>query len=253
MLFSEIQSKIEHAPELDFGQILNESIELFKKVWLQGLLMTLITMACSIPFMAIVYVPMLFLGIADATDSGNFDSLEPVATAILGVAYVVAIVLMAIVAFGLQSSFFRIIATKDFNLADKEDYFFFLKIPYLEKTIKLAILSIFIAIIAMLLCVLPLFYAMVPLSLIYAVYALNPNLSVSEITKTSFELGNKKWLITFGLIIVAGMLAQLVGFMLCCIGLLVTTSFTQLPIYIIYKKVIGFEASQVEEIGVRTI
>ena len=35
MLFSELQSKIQNAPELDFGQILNESIELLKKAWPQ--------------------------------------------------------------------------------------------------------------------------------------------------------------------------------------------------------------------------
>ena len=38
MLFSELQSRINNAKALDFGTIFNQSIELFKKVWVQGLM-----------------------------------------------------------------------------------------------------------------------------------------------------------------------------------------------------------------------
>ena len=42
--------KIENAKDLDFGDIFNKCIELFKKVWLQGLVMLLLTFVLSIPF-----------------------------------------------------------------------------------------------------------------------------------------------------------------------------------------------------------
>jgi len=92
---------------------------------------------------------------------------------------------------------------------------------------------------------------MVPLSLINVIYTFNPDMKASEIVKVGFALGNKKWLITFGLMIVAAILAQLVGTLLCFIGVIVTASFAYLPLYFIYKESIGFnETNIIEEIGV---
>ena len=42
MNYSEIQSKIENAEQLDFGNILEQSINMFKIVWLKGFLMVII-------------------------------------------------------------------------------------------------------------------------------------------------------------------------------------------------------------------
>ncbi len=79
MFFKELQQRIDTANELDFGQIFNDSIELFKKVWLQGLLITLLSIAFTIPFVVIIYVPLLIFGIADANNPNQFDSLAPIA------------------------------------------------------------------------------------------------------------------------------------------------------------------------------
>ena len=119
------------------------------------------------------------------------------------------------------------------------------------KTIKLSIVSFGIAVLATLLCFLPIIYAIVPLSLINVMFAFNPDMSVSDTVKLSFKLGNKKWLITFGLIFVAGLLAQIVGMLLCFVGVLFTVSFSYIPLYFIYKQVIGFsEADAIDEIGI---
>ncbi len=80
-----------------------------------------------------------------------------------------------------------------------------------------------------------------PLSFLTTVFAFNPELGVTDIIKVSFNLGNKKWLISFGLIIVASLVASFVGFLLCGIGSLVTAAFVYHPTYFIYKEVIGFE------------
>ena len=66
MTFNQIQQKIENAKELDFGQIFNDCIELFKKVWVQGLLMTLLTLAFAIPFVFVIYLPLIIFGVADS-------------------------------------------------------------------------------------------------------------------------------------------------------------------------------------------
>ena len=106
-------------------------------------------------------------------------------------------------------------------------------------------MSVGIAFAAALLCMLPLFYVMVPLNLIPLFFAFNPDLSAKELLKASFKLGTKKWLLIFGLTIVAGFAAQVVGMFLCFVGIIVTASFSFIPQYMVYKKAIGF--SEVEE------
>ena len=105
----------------------------------------------------------------------------------------------------------------------------------------LVLLSMLIAVVAMILCYLPIFYVMVPLTFLTVMFAFNPELTPSELVKVSFKLGNKKWLISFGLIIVSSILASVVGFLLCGIGSLFTAAFVYHPVYLIYKEVIGFE------------
>ena len=87
----------------------------------------------------------------------------------------------------------------------------------------------------------------VPLTLVTPIFAFNPEMSPSEIIKSAFSLGNKKWLIVFGLMFVSGLLAELVGLLLCGIGVLFTMSFVYLPTYFVYKDSIGFEED--DEIG----
>ena len=57
--------KIENAKSLDFGDILSESIELFKKVWVQGLVMLLLTLVILIPFYLIMYLPLQIYQLVD--------------------------------------------------------------------------------------------------------------------------------------------------------------------------------------------
>jgi uncharacterized membrane protein len=94
---------------------------------------------------------------------------------------------------------------------------------------------------ATLLCFLPIIYVIVPLSFMVIVYAFNPELSVSEIIKLGFDLGNKKWFMSFGLMFVSGLLAGIVGMLMCFVGIYVTSSFSYLPHYFIYKDVVGYE------------
>ncbi len=242
--------KIERAKDLDFGDIFNKSIELFKKTWVQGLVMLLLTMALMIPFYLITFLPMMAIGFIDpeAMQQGQEPNL-----ALLIPFYLVTVVFSffaMIIGFGLKSAFYRICKIKDFDEAGSDDYFYFFKKPYLGKTVKLAAMTFGISLLAMLLCVLPVFYVMVPIALINVIYAFNPDMSASDIVRVGFKLGNKKWLLTFGLMFVAGLLAQVVGMVMCFIGVFVTASFAYLPPYFIYKESIGFnETSAIEEIG----
>jgi len=246
MLFSELQLKTQNAKELDFGDIFNKSIELFKKVWIQGLVMLLLTMVMMLPFYLLMYLPMLALGIIDP------ESIETGFSSGAGFAIMIPFSILIflfsmfamVVTFGMKASFYRICKIKDLNEATSEDYFYYLKRPYLGKVIKLSLMAFGISLLAMLLCVLPIIYVMVPIALMNVVFAFNPELSVTNIVKASFELGNKKWLLTFGLIFVSGLLAGIVGMLMCFIGIYITASFSYLPAYFIYKDSVGFENSE---------
>jgi uncharacterized membrane protein len=95
----------------------------------------------------------------------------------------------------------------------------------------------------------PYIYAFVPLSFFAVVFSNNPELTETEIVKISFSLGTKKWLLTFGLIFVTGILGML-GMIACFIGVLFTISIMYLPVYFVYRDVVGFEDdSEIMKIG----
>ena len=246
-------NKIEIAKDLDFGDIFNKSIELFKKVWLQGLVILLLTIAMMIPFYIIMYVPLIAMGILDPESMQQGGEVN---MALLIPFYLFMLVFMffaMIIGFGLKSAFFRICKSKDLNEISSDDYFYFFKKPYLRKTIKLAAMTFGISLVAMLLCVFPIIYVMVPIALINVIYAFNPDMSASDIVKIGFKLGNKKWLITFGLMVVAGLVAQIVGMIMCFIGVFVTASFAYIPLYFIYKETLGInEQNAIDQIGTTT-
>lgn len=241
--------KIDGAKDLDFGTIFSESIELFKKTWLQGFVILLITMLLMLPFYILMYAPLIASGMLDpnALNNGQMD----VSVMIPFYALMVVVVFAGmIIGFGLKAAFFRICKQKDLNELSKDDYFYFFKKPYLGKTIKLGAISFGLMIGAYILCFFPVIYMIVPIAIINVIYAFNPDISASDIVKAGFKLGNKKWLITFGLTFVAGFLASIVGMIMCFVGVLVTASFAYIPVYFIYKKTIGFdERSAIDEIG----
>jgi hypothetical protein len=234
-----IIEKIKTAEVLDFGAIFNESIELFKKVWLQGLIMLLINMAMMVPFIILLYLPLITLGIIDPEAMDNPDN-----AIIFIVPFIIFMIFFICVAmtitFALKAAFYRICKFKDLGSSNSEDYFYYLKLPYLGKVFQLALASVGISFLATLLCVIPVIYVAVPIYFMNIVFAFNPDLSVSNIIKASFELGTRKWLISIGLLIIAGFLAEIVGLMLCIVGIFFTASFAYLPLYIVYKKVVGF-------------
>jgi len=252
---SYIEQKITSARELDFGTIFSQSIDLFKKTWLQGLIMQLFVLAISIPFIIIFYIPFILMLIADA-ESGGYDThVMNSYLAGLSILYLifffVCILVLSAVSVALNAALYRIIREIDKgNQVITSDFFYFLKGKYLSKAFLLVMFSILISIPAVFLCYIPFLYLIVPLTLFAVIFAFNPELGVTDIIKVSFKLGNKKWLLIFGLVIVASMLASIVGFLLCGIGTLVTAAFVYHPTYIVYKEVVGFEDNdEIETIG----
>jgi hypothetical protein len=46
-----ISKKVAEAPKIDFGDLFNESVLVFKKVWLQGFILQLLSIGLSLPLM----------------------------------------------------------------------------------------------------------------------------------------------------------------------------------------------------------
>lgn len=252
---SNLLEKIQNAKTLDFGTIFGEAIELFKKTWLHGFLLQLFTILIMLPLIIIFYVP--FIGLIVAQQESGYSDNQAIGNFFAGMSLlyilvvIVGVFVLGAVSVALNAGFYRIIKKFDYNeQVTTSDFFHFVKVKYLTKFLVLMLISMLIAIPSALLCYIPLLYVIVPISFFAIVMAFNPDLSVGEVVKVSFKLGTKKWGITLGLLIVASILSQIIGMLLCGIGILFTGAFPYHTTYLVYKNVIGFKDNDdINQIG----
>jgi len=262
MNFTELKQKINESKQLEFGAIFNKSIELFKNVWLQGLIQYVLTGVLMVPVMMIIYVPLILIMVPLGLMNENMElnkefgmGLGIVGAALFFVLYVIAMVLMLSIQIIMRAAFYKICNDKDTNPnTSSDEFFFYFKKKYLKKIIKLSLISIGAIVLGMICFVIPALIVMIPLLYLPIVFAFNPELSAVEIFKTALKLGMKKWWITLLLVITASFLAIFIGFMACFIGVYVTISFVYLPLYFVYKDTIdsGGDSSkfmEIEKIG----
>jgi len=247
MAFQDIQNKIQNAQNLDFGKILDLSINLFKEVWLKGFLMILIIMVfggiTAFLLVAIGLIPNPY-DVAGYEEYSVFTSYSKNAFNNLP-----QTILLSPVVFGMMSGFYRMCKQVDLKEPQNDDMFYFFKGDHLRKVFMLGLIYALIASVAQALFLLPYIYAFIPLSFFSVIFANNPELSETEIVKLSFSLGTEKWFITFGSMFVTGIMGML-GIVACGIGLLFTISIVYLPVYFIYRDVVGFEDdNEIQYIG----
>ncbi len=238
MDFNNISNKIENNPPLEFGGIFSRSIELFKKVWVQGFITLLLTFICIIPFYILFFVPLIAAGITDP----EMISQEELPTGVIAaMALIVPILVLGVmtVSLALMAAFLRICKLKDTNAQDSDDYFHYFKNGRMRKLLFLSLIFLGITLLGMITCGIGLIYIVVPLSLIPVFLAFNEDLSAVEIVNASFRLGNKNWLVIFGLLIVMGLVAEL-GVILCFVGIFFTAMLAKIPVYFMYKDGVGF-------------
>jgi hypothetical protein len=220
---------------------------MFKEVWLKGILMVIVlavvAVALTFLFAAIGLGPEPY--VVDWEEGFNFySSYSGNVFYSLPQAILTGSILM-----GLLAGFYRIVKQTDLNELNSDDLFYFFKGDYIQKIFMLGIIYALIATIAQAMFFIPYIYAFVPLSFFAVVFSNNPELTETEIVKISFSLGTKKWLLTFGLIFVTGILGML-GMIACFIGVLFTISIMYLPVYFVYRDVVGFEDdSEIMKIG----
>lgn len=251
---NQFQNKVATAPQLDFGDIFTRAINLFGKTWLQGLLMIVLQFVSVLGLYFIIMVPLLASGfLMDGQQVEGNDAVSIVIVILIFLMYLVIIIAATILNVGMQAAFYRIIRVKDRN-KDSEmgiNFGMFFKKRHLKKLTIFSLAYIGIFVLAYILCILPIFYAIVPLQFALIIYAFHPEWSVNEILTAGFKLGNKKWGISFALLFVSAICAYLVGLLACLIGVYVTFSFILLPGYLVYKDVIGFTEDEdlISQIG----
>ncbi len=238
MNYSILFEKIKNSHSLEFGSIFSRSIDLFKKVWLQGFITLLLTFVSMLPFYIMLYAPFLMAGIIDPSVL-EADGLPPAIILPIIIIFPILMIASMVISLSFNAAFLRICKQKDYNDMIGDDYFFYFKKIYLSKMVLLSLLMFGLSLLGMLACGIGLVYMIVPLSLMPAFLAFDEELSAGEIVKASFELGNKNWLVIFGLVFLMGILAEL-GIILCLVGVLFTAMLAKIPTYYAFKDSIGF-------------
>ncbi|MDF0715282.1 hypothetical protein PY092_03895 [Muricauda sp. 334s03] len=237
MNFTNLSERIQQSAPVEFGTVFNNSVELFKKVWLQGFLTLVLTFVSISPFYLLIYLPMIAVGISDP-DAFENNELPPAIGGIMILIMPIFMTAVMMVGICLNAAFLRICRKYDLNESGKDDYFYYFKKEYLVKALILSLIMTGLSLLGLLTCGLGIIYLVVPMSLFPAFFAFDKELSAMEIVKAGFALGNKNWLMIFLLVIVAGLVSQL-GVILCLVGVLFTAMFSKIPIYFIYKDAVG--------------
>lgn len=244
-----ILEKINQNNPTPFDYVFNKTIEIFKKVWVEGLLFVVTYFVAIAAFLGLFILMLFLFGITIKTIP-DFTALNLVTIIIFLLTLFLFIPVLSTLITGLFCGFYKVVYKLDHNEAFKfSDFFTFLKGNYLLKTFKLSLAIFGIGLLAYILCFIPIIYAAIPLSYMTVIYAFNPHLKTAEIVNLGFKLGNNKWFITFGCSILFSILSQIIGLLLCGVGIFVLISINFLPRYAIYKEVIGFGEEEIEEIG----
>ena len=237
--------RIENAKPLDFGDILSKSFELFKKVWVQALLTGIVGILIAIPFILVIYLPFVPYYVMALAEGSEAEFMENVPVMVIVGWFVLVLVISFVLqtfVLSINGHFMHVCKNADLEGRSEGPGYFYLVKKHFTKLLLLSLATMGIALLAALLCYLPLFYVLVPIQLFLPMIVFNEELSVSEVIKLSFKLGNKFWLMIFGLMIVSGIMASLAGLILCGIGMIVTSFYQYIVIYYIYKDTIGFDA-----------
>lgn len=239
----DLNNKINQSGNLSLGEIMNASFDLFKKVWSYGLIVQVVLLLISIPLTTLLYKP-LFEELLEQFSSGNFDPQRidaltiPNSLSSMFSFYGITLLLGA-VKYLFYCGFYKIVRDVDEDReANIKDIFLYFKPAFFGKGMLLMIVACLISFFAAALCFLPLIYAFVPISFFIVFFAYNPDLSIGEHINLSFNLGTKKWGVSFIASILMFLIVAIGTVLTCGLGGLFLSALILLPFYVIYKQVI---------------
>ncbi|THD68817.1 hypothetical protein E7Z59_00365 [Robertkochia marina] len=243
MTYEQLLQRLDAGKIPDLGDVLGNAFELYKKTWLHGFLYVLLSFILVAPALLIIYFPILGAAIFDAQGYDPADVIESMpAISIISMTllFLVVMIFVQAIVMALQAGLYRLFAAAEKGEEVKAGILFtFLKGRYLGKTFLLSLIAMLIALLATAMCVLPVIYVSVPIYFFAAVFAFHPDFSAGQIVRAAFRLGNKTWIVSFVLIILSSLIAQMVGFLACGVGVLFTSAFVYMTIYNIYKGVVS--------------
>lgn len=253
MLFQKIQEKIHKSHPVDFGTVFNQSIDLFKQTWTQGLIMFIILFVLIFGIQFLLAMPLIAVVTSSKyMDTSSIDSYH----FLLGLLFIVFVFFffaaIITIANGLLGGLYNIYKKADHNeFYSTNDLFFLLKKNTFFKTFKVSLLQLLIILGSYFLCFFPIIYTSIPISYIIVVYTFNPDLSSREVIKLAFKIGNKNWAQTFLLRMVTS-LVSFAGLFICGIGFFATFAIVLIPLYYVYKHAVGFEyENEINTIGLQ--
>ena len=253
MTFENIRLAVRSKSPISIGTLFGESLALFQKVWLQGLLLQVLTILVLYGLTIILYIPMLG-AVFVMDESSSMEDAMPVIifTVVLFLFYVFVFLAVMVFQVGLIAAFYRILRLRDRGLTAEKGVNFgmFFKKKYLLKLILIGIINLVMISIAGVLFVVPALFVIIPIQFVILFFAFHPDLSLKELYILAFSLGTIKWGSTF--VVFAGLfILSLAGVFLCFFGVLATVSIGLIPVYLVYKEVVGFREveDEIESIG----
>lgn len=252
MNFDQLITRIENSKPIDFGNTLSKSFELSKQHLSQGVKHMLVLLAINLPLMLVVLIPLVPIYIEMIMNSGDsryyseLPFLRDYSIGEITVWYIVVLILSfvtQIISVSVFAHFFKYLKKEDLGEDEEVGGYFTLLKTHFNKILLLTLATTGIAIIASLLCVLPIYYVIIPLHWIFPIFIFNKNLSTSEIIKAAFKFGNKNWLMFALTGWICSMIASL-GVYACYVGILFTGFFTYVATYVAYRDTIGFETPE---------
>lgn len=205
--------------ELDFSCVLSDTQELFKKHWLKLSLWVLVmTIVCTF----LSYIPQIIFGI-EVMQSPKYEIATYLWSSVTGI---------------IQLGFMLYIYLEVFRMAKGT------KSPMsallVGRFILVSILSVLLIYISLLCCIIPFFFV-APRVMFAPMYIVdNPQMGVGEAIERSWMAtqGQVLKLLGFGII---AFLINIIGLMLCCIGVVPAEAFTMVMMVVIYMYLSGQE------------
>lgn len=241
MTFQALRTRIKSRKAISIGMLFEHSFSLFQRVWLQGLLLQILTILVMYGLSVLAYIPLM--GSAMVTDEITSYATTDLSglDIVLIIIYLLVYVLVAIFQVGLIAAFYRIIRIKDRRLGPERGVHFgmFFKRAYFLKLVGMGLANLVMLLIGSFLFVIPLFYLIIPLQAVILFFAFHPHLSLAQLYQLAFAFGTRHWGVSF--VAFAGMfLFGMLGVFACFIGIIATISACLIPMYQVYKEVIGF-------------
>lgn len=248
----QILQKIANHKGLTFENIIGDSFELFKKVFVYGVLKVVVGGILMYAIQFALMAPAFALIGLNYQNFTNSEELGVLAVISMVFIYFIILFLSTFIHFTLSVGFYRICFQQEAGMnVTIETFFDALRKKYWLKTFVLSVLASLLLVVAFLFFVIPGIYMLIPLGFVTVIYAFNIDLSIQDIFSIAFKIGNKYWLVLF-LSCVAAFFMSMLGIFACFIGIIVTQTFIYMPFYTAYSKVIGFDmgiANEIDSIG----